>query len=100
MSNLINTEKIRNALQHLVTTGDLPDGFDEDIPYEYNGERLVVVTRQDVIDKLNRYLKGDWAEGDVGSWCREVSSPYRWYLAYEAGYGYIIDDIVSQWETF
>lgn len=61
--------EIQAMLQSFITTGWLETKNHYRIPMQgYRGEPLAVVTRQDVLRILQRFLSNEWDAQGIGSW--------------------------------
>lgn len=91
-------EYIRNTLQDLLEKGRyLTEEEHKLIPRGIlRKEPLGVITREHVIKALNAYLSDEWAGPDIEDWANEAYGICRDYFVFEAGYGSVIDDILSQ----
>ncbi len=95
--------EIQEIIQNYINTGSFRgDGSEQHrIPVPgYRGEPLAVVTRQDVLRILQRFLKGEWDNQSIGSWGGGLFASYRAYITYEAGYGGVIDDVLGRLASF
>ncbi len=95
--------EIQEIIQNFITTGSFRgDGSEQRRIHMqgYRGEPLAVVTRQDVLRILQRFLSNEWDAQGIGSWGGALFASYRAYITYEAGYGGVIDDVLSELASF
>ncbi|WP_373532880.1 hypothetical protein [Vampirovibrio sp.] len=95
-----STSEIQAMLQSFITTGWLETENHYRIPQDYRGEPLALVTRQDVLRILQRFLTGEWDNQGIGSWGGALFASYGDYITYEAGYGTVIDDVLGRLASF
>lgn len=102
--SIASIQEIQEILQNFITTGSFRGDGNEQyrIPTGriYNGPPVAVITRQDVLRILQCFLDGEWDNQDAGSWCGALFAKYREYITYEAGYGTVIDDVISEMASF
>ena len=98
--SISSISEIKAMLQSFITTGWLSTDSHNLIPQNYRGEALAVVTREDVLRILHRFLTGEWDAQGIGSWSGALFASYRRYITYEAGYGTVIDDVLAELASF